>query len=72
MGALGPLRILRALLGAASAFGVVAQAAAPAAMPRPDHVVIVIEENKSYRQIINNMAAPYINSLANAGALFTR
>jgi phosphatidylinositol-3-phosphatase len=41
-------------------------------IPRPDHVVIVIEENKAYGQIIGNMAAPYINTLANGAALFTR
>ena len=41
-------------------------------IPRPEHVVIVIEENKSYRQIIGNAAAPYINRLARSGALFTR
>jgi phosphatidylinositol-3-phosphatase len=41
-------------------------------IPRPDHVVIVIEENKSYTQIIGNMAAPYINTLANSGALFSQ
>lgn len=39
--------------------------------PRPDHVVVVFEENKSYKQIIRNMAAQYINLLANIGALFT-
>jgi acid phosphatase len=42
-----------------------------AALPRPDHVVIVVEENKSYSQIIGNASAPYINSLAAQGALFT-
>ncbi len=40
-------------------------------IPRPDHVVVVFEENKSYKQIIRNMAAQYINLLANNGALFT-
>ncbi len=40
-------------------------------LPRPDHVVIVVEENKSYKQIIGNTEAPYINYLANEGALFT-
>jgi acid phosphatase len=34
-------------------------------------VVIVIEENKSYTQIIGNPVAPYINRLAGQGALFT-
>jgi hypothetical protein len=41
-------------------------------IPRPDHVVLVIEENKAYRQIMGNAAAPYINRLAREGALFTR
>ena len=41
-------------------------------VPRPDHVVIVIEENRSYSQIINSSSAPYINSLADQGALFTQ
>jgi len=40
-------------------------------LPRPDHVVIVVEENKSYKQIIGNPAAQYINRLADEGALFT-
>lgn len=40
-------------------------------LPRPDHVVIVVEENKSYAQIIGNPDAPYINALAGRGALFT-
>ena len=41
-------------------------------LPRPSHVVIVIEENHSYADIIGSADAPYINSLANKGALFTR
>ncbi|HET7077224.1 MAG TPA: alkaline phosphatase family protein, partial [Chloroflexia bacterium] len=46
--------------------------AAPATtLPRPDHVVIVIEENHGYDQIIGASAAPYINRLAGQGALFT-
>lgn len=40
-------------------------------LPRPDHIVIVIEENKAYSQIIGNPDAPYINILAQRGALFT-
>lgn len=49
-------------------------AAAPLAakgLPKPDHVIIVMEENHSYSEIIGNSQAPYINSLASAGALFT-
>lgn len=40
-------------------------------MPRPDHVVIVIEENHAYSQIIGSSGAPYINSLASQGAVLT-
>ena len=40
-------------------------------VPTPDHVVVVIEENQSYNEIIGNSSAPYINSLAAGGALFT-
>ncbi len=42
------------------------------ALPRPDHVVIVVEENKSFSQIIGNKDAPYINALAQRGMLFTQ
>jgi phosphatidylinositol-3-phosphatase len=41
-------------------------------LPRPDHVVIVIEENRHYSQIIGNPAAPYLNQLAKEGLLFTQ
>ena len=41
------------------------------ALPRPDHIVIVIEENKSLAQIIGNKDAPFINALARQGMLFT-
>src|SRR5262245_13815554 len=37
----------------------------------PDHIVIVIEENHSFSEIIGNSSAPYINSLAQQGAVFT-
>lgn len=41
-------------------------------LPRPDHIVIVVEENKHYSQIIGNRDAPYLNALAERGALFTQ
>jgi hypothetical protein len=43
------------------------------ALPRPDHIVIVILENHSYSQLIGSPAAYFINSLANdtLSALFT-
>jgi hypothetical protein len=43
-----------------------------AGVPRPDHVVIVIEENHGYTQVIGSPSAPYINNtLAAGGALMT-
>jgi hypothetical protein len=50
----------------------IAQPALSSELPRPDHIVIVIEENKSFSQIIGNHEAPYINKLAKRGALFTQ
>ncbi|HWB09648.1 MAG TPA: DUF4214 domain-containing protein [Pirellulales bacterium] len=41
------------------------------ALPLPDHVVVVIEENHDYSQIIGSANAPYVNSLAQQGALMT-
>jgi uncharacterized membrane protein len=38
----------------------------------PDHVVIVMEENHSFGEIIGSSSAPFINSLAQQGALFTQ
>jgi hypothetical protein len=43
-----------------------------AQVPTPAHVVIVIEENHGYSQIIGSSAAPYLNTLATQGALFTK
>ena len=42
-----------------------------AAPPRATHVVLVIEENRSFQTIIGSKDAPYINGLAGKGALFT-
>ncbi len=42
----------------------------PAAV-RPDHVVVVIEENRAYSAIIGSPSAPYLNDLARQGALFS-
>jgi hypothetical protein len=40
-------------------------------VPRPAHVVVVLMENHAYGQIIGSTSAPYLNSLAQAGASFT-
>ena len=37
----------------------------------PDHVIIVIEENHGYDQLIGSGTAPYLNKLAAEGAVFT-
>ena len=47
----------------------VTQAAAPA---QPGPVVIVLEENHSYEQVIGSAAMPYFNGLAQQGALATQ
>jgi hypothetical protein len=36
-----------------------------------DHIVVVIEENHSYNQIVGSTNAPYTNALIKKGALFT-
>jgi len=41
------------------------------ALPKPDHIIVVIEENHGFDQIIGAPEAPYINDLAKEGALFT-
>jgi hypothetical protein len=42
-----------------------------ARLPAYDHIVVVIEENHADSSIIGSVDAPYINSLAKGGALFT-
>lgn len=47
-------------------------APAAATVPTPSHVVVVMEENHSYADIIGNTSqAPYMNQLAGQGALLT-
>ena len=40
-------------------------------IPTPAHVVVVMEENHSYSEIMGSSQAPYINTLASVGAVFT-
>jgi phospholipase C len=44
---------------------------ATAQVPTPVHVIVVMEENHGYSQIMGSANAPYINTLATQGALFT-
>src|SRR6516164_8830221 len=67
------LLCLAALLGWLPAPAAAADApTSPSNLPRYDHIVIVVEENKDYDQIISSPAAPYLNKLAMEGANFTR
>jgi acid phosphatase len=45
--------------------------AAPSNLPRPDHVLVVVMENKDPGEILGNRAAPYLTALAGAGATFS-
>jgi hypothetical protein len=40
-------------------------------VPRPDHIIVVIEENHGYDELIGSSNAPFINQLVSQGALFT-
>lgn len=41
-------------------------------VPRFDHIVVIVEENHSYDQIIHRSEAPFLNGLAQSGAVLTR
>ena len=43
----------------------------PGAVPRPDHVLVVVFENKDYEQIVGSPQAPYLTELAHEGANLT-
>jgi acid phosphatase len=46
--------------------------AAAGAVPHFAHIVVVVEENRAYADVIGRAEAPYLNSLAAAGTLLTR
>ena len=63
---------MRYLLAAMLLAVACAPAARAAKLPRPDHVVIVIEENHGYAQMMDKRnGASYIHALAKRGMLFT-
>lgn len=64
------MRTKSASLPAGLAFGILS-CAVLGDPPAPDHIVIVIEENKGYEEIIGSIQAPYLNALAHGGATFT-
>ncbi len=62
-----PTRVMPTIAFAAVCAGVASFVVA--APPTYDHVVIVVEENRSFDQVIGSPSAPYINALAADGAL---
>jgi phosphatidylinositol-3-phosphatase len=40
-------------------------------LPRPDHIIVVIEENHGYDEVIGSRNAPFLTALSREGALFT-
>ncbi len=64
--------LLVAVSGCGSTTPITSTPGGPAtALPRFDHIVVVVEENHSYGEIIGSSSAPYITSLAQRGAVFT-
>ena len=47
------------------------QAAAPTASSNPPHIMVIVEENEGYSDVIGSSSATYINSLANTYASAT-
>ncbi|WP_031078498.1 alkaline phosphatase family protein [Streptomyces sp. NRRL WC-3742] len=70
---LRPLTALAAGLGLVAgslglwATGGSAAADTAAALPAPDHIVVVVMENHAYKQVIGSSSAPYINGTLVAG-----
>jgi hypothetical protein len=48
-----------------------AACASSAAVPRPDHILVVIDENHAQGEIVGSANAPYITGLSKSGANFT-
>jgi phosphatidylinositol-3-phosphatase len=70
-GALAILSILVVTLAIDGSRGL-SRTHAQEALPAPSHVVLVIEENHSFNEIIGSSSAPYMNALASMGAVFTQ
>jgi hypothetical protein len=64
-------RAVTAVVGVLWSWPGVAAATWPAGLPVYDHIVVVLEENKDYEQIIPSKDAGFLNQLAAEGALFT-
>lgn len=60
----GAVALAAASIGLWALTGSTARAAA---LPAPDHVVVVVMENHAYTQVIGSSSAPYINNTLKAG-----
>lgn len=66
------MRIIPAILAGAVLLGTgAALAAPPPGALRPDHVMVVVMENKRYDAVVGHPKTPYISGLARHGANFT-
>jgi hypothetical protein len=68
----GICNCVRAVVGPIAAGLVLVASAHAAGLPCYDHIVIVVEENKDYEQIISDEDAPFLNRLAEEGAQHVR
>jgi acid phosphatase len=50
----------------------IAQTPVPGSQPTFSHVILVVEENHSYSEVIGNSSMPYLNSLASQYGLATQ
>jgi len=58
--------------GAGTSGGTITTSPSTGKVPQLGHVVVVVEENTSYPQVIGNSAMPYFNSLAKKYGLATQ
>src|SRR5258708_10315432 len=70
--ALFALCVLAALQLACGGGSVQVQTPVAAGQPTFSHVVLVVEENHSYSEVIGNASMPYLNSLASQYGLATQ
>jgi hypothetical protein len=63
---------LQLACGGGSGSSVTLQTPVPAGQPTFSHVVLVVEENHSYSEVIGNSSMPYVNSLASQYGLATQ
>ncbi|MBO0769267.1 MAG: hypothetical protein J2O48_11350 [Solirubrobacterales bacterium] len=66
-----PFRLGLAGTAAIASAAIAPVAATASTVPTPSHVVVVMEENHSYSDIIGSSQAPYLNQLAGQGASMT-